>query len=285
MSTDVQLACADFAFPLLPHDHVFDLIAMLGVKGVDIGVFPDRSHFQHKDFLADPAGSARELSARVRDRGLEFADIFHQSAGDLESLAENHPDADVRQRSRDLFLKTLEFVTLCEGKHMTSLPGIHFESESHADSLKRCSEELAWRLEQANAANVVYSVEPHMWSVAPNPATARELLEMTPGLTITLDYGHYTTQGMSDAEIEPLWPDASHFHARCAAKDKLQTSLAKNTIDWQGVVQAASGAGYEGYFGLEYVIMDVDIVEDVDNLSETILLRDVLRAARVRRAS
>ena len=30
----LKLACADFTFPLLPHDHVLDLIAMLKLKGV-----------------------------------------------------------------------------------------------------------------------------------------------------------------------------------------------------------------------------------------------------------
>ena len=31
------LACADFTFPLLTHEHSLDLIAMLGFEGVDIG--------------------------------------------------------------------------------------------------------------------------------------------------------------------------------------------------------------------------------------------------------
>src|ERR1041385_8229426 len=40
----LKLACADFAFPLLPHDRVLDLIAMLEFEGVDIGLFEGRSH-------------------------------------------------------------------------------------------------------------------------------------------------------------------------------------------------------------------------------------------------
>jgi hypothetical protein len=31
-----RLACADFTFPLLPHENVLKLIAMLGFEGVDI---------------------------------------------------------------------------------------------------------------------------------------------------------------------------------------------------------------------------------------------------------
>lgn len=272
-----KLACADFTFPLLSHDHALDLIAMLGVEAVDIGLFPDRSHFQHRDFLLDPSGAARELESKVQDRGLVFADIYHQSGPDFQGLAENHPNAEQRRQSRDIFMRTLEFVTLCQAPHMTTLPGIHWDDESHEDSFKRCCDELAWRAEQAANVGVVYSVEPHMWSVAHNPMLAKRLVEMTPGLTLTLDYGHFTALGASDQEIEGLWQYTSHFHARCAAKDKLQTSMANNMIHWQGVLEAANCVQYGGFLGLEYVIFDADIVENVDNLSETINLRDVLR--------
>ena len=38
---------------------------------------------------------------------------------------------------------------------------VHFEKESPEDSLLRCSDELAWCVEQAEAAGVVFSVEAH----------------------------------------------------------------------------------------------------------------------------
>ena len=40
----LKFACADFTFPLLPHDKVLTLIAMLDCEGVDIGLFSGRSH-------------------------------------------------------------------------------------------------------------------------------------------------------------------------------------------------------------------------------------------------
>jgi hypothetical protein len=39
-----MLACADFALPLLCHDHVLDVISMLEFDGIDIGLFEGRSH-------------------------------------------------------------------------------------------------------------------------------------------------------------------------------------------------------------------------------------------------
>lgn len=271
-----KLACADYAFPLLPHDQVFDLIAMLGASGVNIGLFPNRSHFQPNDFLDDLPGAARELSAKVHDRGLVIADIFLISGTDLMDQAENHPKANQRQKSRDLFQRTLEFVVRCNATHLTTLPGIAWKGEPLEDSLKRCSEELAWRVEQTSEMGVVFSIEPHMWSVVQHPDDAKRLVEMTPGLTLALDFGHFAGQGITEESYLPLLPFMSHFHARCAAKGKVQTSMRSNTINWAAVVQETKRIGYQGFYCLEYVVMQDESVDIVDNLSETILLRDVL---------
>ena len=278
-SPPLKLACADFSFPLLSHEDALDLVARLGFEGVDIGLFPNRSHFQPKDFVKNISAAARDLSARVRDRGLEFADIFLQPSDSLEEMAPNHPNATQRRRWRDLFARTLEFTLRCNASHMTTLPGVHFETEPLADSLQRCSDELAWCVEQAEVAGVVFSVETHMWSLAPTAKLAARLVRMTKGLTLTLDYGHYTAQGESDRKIEPLVKHASHFHARAACKGLLQTTLTDNTIGFHAVVQEMKKTGYKGYLGVEYVRMDVDVVPDVDNLSETILMRDLLTKA------
>jgi hypothetical protein len=56
-----KLACADFSFPLLPHDKALDLIALLDFEGVDIGLFEGRSHLWPSRVFEDVAGSAGEL--------------------------------------------------------------------------------------------------------------------------------------------------------------------------------------------------------------------------------
>ena len=44
------------------------------------------------------------------------------------------------------------------------------------------------------------------------------------------------------------------------------------------VLDAMRQAGYKGYVGVEYVWVDWEHCNEVDNLSETIQLRDFLRA-------
>ena len=71
-----KLACADFTFPILSHSQVLQLISMLGLRGVDIGLFEDRSHLQPSSEFANVRRSARRLRKQLEDTGLKAADIF-----------------------------------------------------------------------------------------------------------------------------------------------------------------------------------------------------------------
>ena len=277
MST-LKFACADFTFPLLPHDHVLDLIVALGCTGVDIGLFHGRSHIRPEDVFDRVPHAAGNLNTALADRGLQAADIFLIMAQDFETAAANHPDAQVRAKSRDDFQRALEFTARANGRHMTVLPGIHFPSETEEDSMARCSEELAWRVAQGEAMGIVVAIEPHVGGIVSTPSGTLDLLQRTPGLTLTLDYCHFTYEGIPDLDIECLIPRASHFHARAGRPGRVQCVLKENTIDYQRVLQVMSQTGYDGYIGLEYVWMEWEPCDVVDNLSETILLRDHLLA-------
>ncbi len=275
---ELKLACADFTFPLLEHDAALDVIALLGFDGVDVGLFEDRSHLWPSRVFKRLEPSARELASKLADRGLRAADVFLQTAADFVSLAPNHPDARVRRKARELFLKTLDFAAALGCAHVTALPGVVFDGERRAESLARACDELAWRAATAAGLGIVFAVEAHVGSIASWPRQARELVERTGGLTLTLDYTHFTRIGIADEAIEPLVAHASHFHARGACKGRLQASLKHNTIDYARVLEAMDECGYRGYVGVEYVWIDWEHCNEVDNLSETILMRDLLRA-------
>jgi sugar phosphate isomerase/epimerase len=274
----LKLACADFTFPLLPHDKVLDLIAMLDFDGVDIGLFEGRSHLWPSKEFASPAKSGKQLGKKLADRGLRCADVFLQMDPSFVPYAINHPEAARRQHARDWFLKTLDYASASGTKHVTTLPGVLFKEEKPADSWQRSFDELAWRVEQAKRQRLIFSVEAHVGSIAPKPREALKLVQNVPGLTLTLDYTHFTRAGLPDSAIEPLVAHASHFHARGARRGRLQASFQKNTIDYTGVVRAMQETGYKGYVGVELVWIDWEHCNEVDNISETILLRDFLRA-------
>src|SRR5580700_2207293 len=82
-----ELACADFAFPLLPHEQSLRLIAMLGFAGVDIGLFEGRSHLWPSREFEDVARSAATLKRRTDALGLRVADVFLHTAADFRPYA------------------------------------------------------------------------------------------------------------------------------------------------------------------------------------------------------
>ncbi len=275
---DLKLACADFTFPLLTHAHALDLIAMLGFDGVDIGLFEGRSHLWPSHVFPTLRESARDLSHKLTDRGLKLADVYLQTAPDFVSVAPNHPNPAVRVQARALFSRAVEFALECGCRHVSALPGVFFDGESAADSMGRCRDELTWRCAEAAKQGVTFSVEAHVGSIVPSPALAAQLVRDTPGLTLTLDYTHFTKLGVADAQIEPLITHASHFHARGARADRLQASFKDNVIDYGRVLDVMDSTGYAGYVGVEYVWIDWEHCNEVDNLSETILFRDFFRS-------
>ncbi|MBI2502794.1 MAG: sugar phosphate isomerase/epimerase [Candidatus Latescibacteria bacterium] len=263
------MACADFTFPILPHHQVLQLISMLGFKGVDIGLFEDRSHLQPSSEFKSVSRSARSLKKKLDDNGLAAADLFLQLALDYESYAVNQPRPQRRRQARDAFLKTLDYAAGCKGKHITGLPGVHFKEERLSDSMARAVEELAWRVEKARAYRIVFGIEPHIGSFADTPKRAAKLVQDVPGLTLTLDYGHLFPRGFHEKEIEQLIQYSSHFHARGTNKHSGSSSLADNTLDWKRIFAVMEKTGYRGWIELEY---------GGNNVTETICFRDYFRS-------
>lgn len=137
MTTNYRLACADFAFPLLAHDKVLQLIAMLELEGVDVGLFEERSHLWPSREFEDLDRSARRLRAALERHGLALADVFLQMAEDFTPFAINHPEPERRAHARDWFVKSLDYAAIAGAAHVTTLPGVAFPDQPAGDDWKR----------------------------------------------------------------------------------------------------------------------------------------------------
>ena len=272
----LKLACSDFTFPALAHHKVLQLIALLGFKGVDIGLFENRSHLQPSTEFKSVRRSARKLKKKLDDNSLVAADFFLQLALDFRSYAINHPRPQRRRRARDSFLKTLDYAAECNGKHVTILPGAQFEEEKRSESVSRAADELAWREEKTREYHIVLAIEPHTGSFANTPRRAARLVQDVPGLTLTLDYGHFYLRGFAEAEIEPLIQYASHFHATGTNRRTVQTIFPDNTLKWKRIFKIMEKTGYRGWVELEYCWSPSG--RNVDNLAETVRFRDYFRS-------
>lgn len=277
---NTKLACSDFTFPLLPHEDALQLVSMLDFDGVDVGLFEERSHLWPSREFEDVRRSARELKKKLDDVGLEPADVFLQMAMDFVPFAINHPERSRRQKARDWYLKTLEYAAVCGCAHVTTLPGVHYPDETRACSFSRAVDELNWRVALARECGIVFGVEAHVGSLVPRPKSTERLVQAVPGLTLTLDYTHFTKIGLPDSDVEPLMKYASHFHARGARRGRLQTSFDQNVIDYRRVVEAMEASGYRGWLGVEYIWIDWEHCNECDTVSETVRFRDFFRSMK-----
>lgn len=275
----LQFACADFTFPLLAHDKVLNLIAMLDCKGVDIGLFSGRSHLTAESEFQQINHRAKALKKQLEDRGLVATDVYLQLDTDPTLYAINHPENNRRQFARDSFLKLIEYASELGADHITTLPGMYFTGEEKTSSVKRCQEELNWRLEKVEGCPLSFGVEAHVGSPFTSPDDTKALLDAVPGLTLTLDYTHFIRNGYAQEEVDPFLIYASHFHARGAKKNRLQTSITDNVIDYKRIVENFKKINYNGWIGLEYIWTDWERCNEVDTLSETIQLRDIIKDA------
>jgi sugar phosphate isomerase/epimerase len=273
-----RLSCADFTFPLLPHEKALQATKLCGVSAVDLGLFCGRSHLQPDHIASSVLVAAKAVSNCVTDLGLKIADVFLQTSEHPAGLPVNHPNPSVRQRTRDLFMVAVEFAVAADCRHITGLPGVSHTGISEADARRVAAEESTWRASVAAQAGLAYGIEAHVGSICSSPETTVEFINSCEGVTLTLDYGHFIYQGMTTESVHLLLPYASHFHARAGAKGRLQTTLKDNSIDFASILAGLHRVSYQGYICLEYVWVDWERCNEVDNISETILLRDHLRA-------
>jgi len=275
----LKLSCTDFSFPLLSHDQALAAMALLGFRGADIGLFEGHGHLKPSAELKKPVANGTKLQRRLAVHGLRAADIFLQIHAGFVEFAINHPEARRRQFARDQFLRAMDYAKAAGADHITVLPGVSFANESRAESIARSAEELAWRVAQANPIQLQVAVEPHIGSLTDTPERALDLVKRVPHCGFTLDYAHFTRAGISDARIERLTQFATHLHARTARRGRLQSPLKENTIDFPRVVNRLAKQKFSGWIALEFVWIDWEHCNEVDIISETVQLKNLLTAA------
>lgn len=273
----ISLSCADFSFPLLSRGQSLALIHLLDFPSVDIGLFARNLHFSPAALCESPKRYTDSAVDAVTRHQLKVADVFLQIGQDPAEFSANDPGASVRRSNRKTFNQALEFCVRLGCTHLTGLPGVRHSSQKASRDWTLAVQEARWRTETCAAAGVAYAIEPHLGSLCESVSASKDFLAAVPGLTITLDYGHFIHQSISASKVGDLVPFASHFHARAGRRGRLQVPFKENGIDYTRAVRTLYAARYSGCIALEYVWIEWNECNRVDTLSETLLLRDHLR--------
>ena len=272
----IKLSCSDYTFPLLTPAQRFALLQLLGFKFVDIGLFERSEGLRPGQLVAEPRAFIKQLIGDLKSAGLQVADVFLQIGLDPSEFAANDPSALVRARNRKTFLAALDLCAALGCAHMTGLPGVWHEGVDNATDLALAVNEAGWRQHVAFEAGISYAVEAHLGSICSDIASTRSFLESVPGLSLTLDYGHFVASHFNSLDVHSLLPLASHVHVRGGAPERLQTPVSENEIDFAGMVRRLQEQRYNGSLAVEYVWVDWEQCNRTDNVSETILLRRLL---------
>jgi len=270
-----DFSCADYTFPLLSRTQSLQLIRLLDFKFVDIGLFERSASYLPTELMSAPDDFTRGVERDLASTELRPSDLFLQIGTEPAQSSANDPDPKVRARNRQVFKRALELCTAIQCDHLTGLPGV--EHGHKGTDLPLAIEETAWRAQVCREAGVVYSIEPHVGSICASVESTQRFLDQVEGLSLTLDYGHFVWAGEESRKVHSLLPFASHIHIRGGSTGRLQTSVADNTIDFEGMMSGLSTQGYAGKLALEYVWIDWQGCNQSDNLSETLLLRDRLQ--------
>lgn len=267
----IGISCADYSWPHLSHPAVLGVIADLGFTGVDVAVFGTSTSVTVPDVRDRPRERAAEVRELTDAAGLVVADVFltghHLDLARL-SPTSRHGD-DVAELAR-IYAGTVRFAADVGAPGITLLPGIVEDGIDRATALARSAESLSRLIDLAGERGLRVSIEPHIGSLVPTAADVRELIELTPGLMVTLDPGHLVHFGGSLAhEVLPLVPVTRHLQARFGGPGAMQTRLVDNEIDYERIVTALLANGYSGWLASEFVWMDKWGCDRVDNTAES----------------
>ena len=270
-----RISCVDFSFPGT-FDSACRAVRGLDLEYVDVSVRRRFPLTDPDDVLRDPRDVAAARRGSLKRHQLEAADVFCLSG---EPIPPNRDDDVFREHERAVFESVCLLAREIGAPGVTVLPGSCEGGEKRQDAWDRSVAELRWRVDRAEAHQLILSVEPHVGSVVDTPARVSALLDEVPGLRLTLDYSHFVYQGISPTDVHPLLAHARVVHVRQAAGGLIQTAVGSGSIDFLDIVNAARANGFGGTYTLEYVTKPVLPSEAVDVVVESKKMRDVVSAA------
>lgn len=267
----MQLSLTSWSLPACTLTEAVAVARALGFPAIDLGYFYGPA-WNKAALLADP----RTAAERVRALGIAVPSFYHLFGDNPHDR--NLADAAALDRNVADFAQVTRFCAAAAIPTVFVLPGMCNAGQDRAAALAQSARALNALIPLATAAGVTLTIEPHVHSFLESPALTLALIDAAPGLRLTLDYAHFACLGYRQEEIDPLARHAAHVHVRQARPGVLQAKSAQGTLNIAAMLGTLRGCGYAGSLAVEYVHQDyMDTTHD-DVLTETIQMRDLIRA-------
>jgi sugar phosphate isomerase/epimerase len=267
----MKLSATSWSFPACTLPEISGILKALGIDAVDLGFFY-ASDIGKEKLLTNPTHLASEL--KIHD--IDFANLYYLFGSSLPER--NLASSDSRGENLADFKKAMQFCKALDIPTIMLLPGVINKGQGRKEALLQSAENLNQLLPLAQEVGVTLTIEPHVHSYLESPSLALELIERVPGLKLTLDYAHFVCLGYRQEEIDALAPHAAHIHLRQARPGVLQSKLDEGTINFPALLASLNDQEYSGYLALEYVHQGYMNTLYDDVLTETVRMRDLVKA-------
>ena len=273
----MDITLSAFSFPLLSFEKALTLIALLDVSKFDVGLHGADAQITPDAAESDPAGTAERIRRAAESAGLRASDFFPTFGTGFRDRPVNTPEMSARKANVARFRAFVECARGIEAGGITLLPGVVWSDLGPERSFDLTVDALRELVSIAHDAGLRLSVEAHVESVAESPFLAKALVDAVSGLKLTLDYSHFVAGGYSPHVVHGLVPLAGHFHARQAGPGALQASASDGLLDFRSILSRLRNSGYAGDVCIEYTWQAWRGCDRQDTVSESVLMRDILR--------
>jgi sugar phosphate isomerase/epimerase len=265
----ISLGCHKWSFARATTLQAAQIIRALGFERMDIGNAPDLDPMQAALHVADTVAYLGRVKAET---GLRFIDVFPQLP-----QPPNHPDAEVRQLSRERLRAWFDIAEQAGLEGVTLTPGRYWPGHSAEEDFARSVDEMRWAVGEGQKRGLLTRIEPHVSSVTWTPFLAVQMVQQAPGLSLTVDHSHFIFHDIPYEHIALMHPYGTHWHARQARPGDICCPTEVGRIDFQRIVADLRTRGYEGTICLEFTPGLWMSHGYVDCVSETLALTQKLR--------
>lgn len=270
----MRLSLTSWSFPALTLAEVQAVAQALGFGAIDLGLFYGAA-LPKAHVLADPDGAASD----VRGMGITAANLYWLFGDGLADRALTDPAA--RAANTADFRAVCRFAARCGIPSVFVLPGVTGPGP-RAGAIAESAASFRELLPIAQDHGLTLTVEPHVQGLLGSPQDTLDLLHRAPGLKLALDYAHFVCMGFTQDAIDVLAPHAGHVHLRQARPGRLQAKWGEGVIDFPAMIGTLRAAGYDGWLAVEYVHQSYMNTLSDDVLTETVRMRDAMRALSIR---
>ncbi len=232
------IACSSLTFASSPLAEALKQVAALGFGHVDLAVYQGWAHVNPADLAADTAAIIARVRAALDAAGLKV-NALNVGLGREPHDPQHGP----------------RLQAVCALATALDLKVLTLQAPAAGTPLADAARQMANIKTKVEQAGLIAAFETHTNMVTEDPVTVLRLIELVPGMRLTLDHSHYVFGNVRSDRWSELLPHVAHVHLRDSGPDRdhVQVEPGTGEVDMAGLVRQLVRRRYDGPISLEYI--------------------------------